>query len=97
MDVTPLCRPPDKPSTLTFQHLLKQAQRLKEEEALVLLPLLELLAQVPVIRGVTPVLPQTLVDNGIDALVWLQLADRRQPLACAVLANGQPRHRRLAL
>ncbi len=97
MDVTPLCRPPDKPSTPTFQHLLKQAQRLKEEEALVLLPLLELLAQVPVIRGVTPVLPQTLVDNGIDALVWLQLADRRQPLACAVLANGQPRHRRLAL
>jgi len=83
--------------TTTFQHLLKQAQRLKEEEALGLLPLLELLAQVPVIRGVEPVLPQTRIGNGIDALVWLQLADRRQPLACAVLANGQPRHLRLAL
>lgn len=77
--------------------MLKPAQRLKEEEALGLLPLLELLAQVPVIRGVEPVLPQTRIGNGIDALVWLQLADRRQPLACAVLANGQPRHLRLAL
>jgi len=89
--------PPDNASIVAFQHLLKQAQTLKEEEALSLQPLLELLAQVPVIRGAEPVLPQTLVDNGIDALVWLQLADRRQPLACAVLANGQPRHLRLAL
>ena len=77
--------------------MLKQAQRLKEEETLGLLPLLELLAQVPVIRGVETVLSQTRIGNGIDALVWLQLADRRQPLACAVLANGQPRHLRLAL
>lgn len=60
-------------------------------------PLLELLAQVPVIRGVEPVLPQTRTGSGIDALVGLQLEDRRQPLACAVLANGQPRHVRLAL
>ncbi len=52
-----------------FQHLLKQAQRLKEEEVLGLLPLLELLAQLPVIRGVETVLPQTRIDSGIDALV----------------------------
>ena len=83
--------------TTAFQHLLKQVQKLNEEEALGLQPLLKLLAQVPVIRGVEPVLPQTRIGNGIDALVWLQLADRRQPLACAVLANGQPRHLRLAL
>jgi hypothetical protein len=80
-----------------FQHLLKPGQKLKEEEDLVLQPLLELLAQVPVIRGVEPVLSQTWTDSGIDALVWLQLEDRRQTLACAVLANGQPRHVRLAL
>ena len=80
-----------------FQHLLKQAQKLKDEEASALRLLLELLAQVPVIRGVEPVLPLNRVDSGIDALVWLQLEDRQQPLACAVLANGQPRHVRLAL
>lgn len=80
-----------------FQHLLKQALKLKEEETLALQPLLELLAQVPVIRGVEPVLPRTWDASGIDALVELQLEDRLQPLACAVLANGQPRHVRLAL
>jgi hypothetical protein len=58
---------------------------------------LELVAQVPVCRGVEPLLPQARADSGIDALVWLQLEDRRQPLACAVLAHGQPRHVRLAL
>jgi len=77
--------------------LLKQAQKLKAEEASALQPLLELLAQVPVIRGAEPVLPLNRVDSGIDALVGLQLEDRQQPLACAVLANGQPRHVRLAL
>ena len=80
-----------------FQHLLKQALVLKEEESLGLQPLLELLAQVPVIRGVEPVLPQARDASGIEALVWLQLEERRQPLACAVLAHGQPRHVRLAL
>ena len=44
-----------------------------------------------------PLLPQARAGSGIDALVWLQLEDRRQPLACAVLAHGQPRHVRLAL
>ena len=44
-----------------------------------------------------PLLPQALAGSGIDALVWLQLEDRRQPLACAVLAHGQPHHVRLAL
>lgn len=77
--------------------MLKQAQKLKDEESLGLRPLLELLAQVPVIRGVEPLLPQARADSGIDALLWLQLEDRRQPLACAVLAHGQPRHVRLAL
>ena len=77
--------------------MLKQAQKLKEEESLTLRPLLELLAQVPVIRGLEPLLSQARAGSGIDALVWLQLEDRRQPLACAVLANGQPRHVRLAL
>jgi hypothetical protein len=38
--------------------LLKQAQKLKEEESLTLRPLLELLAQVPVIRGLEPLLSQ---------------------------------------
>jgi len=80
-----------------FQHLLKQALVLKEEESLGLQPLLELLAQVPVIRGVETVLPQARDASGIEALVWLQLEERRQPLACAVLAHGQPRHVRLAL
>jgi len=80
-----------------FQHLLKQAQKLNDEEASALQPLLELLAQVPVIRGMEPVLPLARVDSGIDALVWLQLENRQQPLACAVLTNGQPRHVRLAL
>lgn len=80
-----------------FQHLLKQAQKLKDEETWALQPLLELLAQVPVIRGVEPVLPLNRVDSGIDALVGLQLEDRQQPLACAVLGNGQPRHVRLAI
>jgi hypothetical protein len=77
--------------------LLKQALELKEGESLGLQTLLELLAQVPVIRGVEPVLPRTGDASGIDALVGLQLEDRLQPLACAVLANGQPRHVRLAL
>ena len=80
-----------------FQHLLKQALELKEGESLGLQSLLELLAQVPVIRGVEPVLSRTWDASGIDALVGLQLEDRLQPLACAVLANGQPRHVRLAL
>jgi hypothetical protein len=80
-----------------FQHLLKQALALKEEEVLGLQSLLELLAQVPAIRGVEPVLPRAWDASGIDALVGLQLEDRLQPLACAVLANGQPRHVRLAL
>lgn len=80
-----------------FQHLLKQALELKEGEPLGLQSLLELLAQVPVIRGVEPVLSRTWDASGIDALVGLQLEDRLQPLACAVLANGQPRHVRLAL
>jgi hypothetical protein len=80
-----------------FQHLLKQAPGLKEEESLGLQSLLELLAQVPAIQGVEPGLPRTWDASGIDALVGLQLEDRLQPLACAVLANGQPRHVRLAL
>lgn len=80
-----------------FQHLLKQALELKEGESLGLQSLLELLAQVPVIRGVEPVLSRTWDASGIDALVGLQLEDRLQPLACALLANGQPRHVRLAL
>ena len=80
-----------------FQQLLKQALELKEGESLGLQSLLELLAQVPVIRGVVPVLSRTWDASGIDALVGLQLEDRLQPLACAVLANGQPRHVRLAL
>ena len=80
-----------------FQQLLKQALELKEGESLGLQSLLELLAQVPVIRGVEPVLSRTWDASGIDALVGLQLEDRLQPLACAVLANGQPRHVRLAL
>ena len=80
-----------------FQHLLKQALELKEGESLGLQSLLELLAQVPVIRGVEPVLSRTWDASGIDALVGLQLEDRLQPLACAVLGNGQPRHVRLAL
>lgn len=80
-----------------FQHLLKQALGMKEGEPLGLQSLLELLAQVPVIRGVEPVLSRTSDASGIDALVGLQLEDRLQPLACAVLANGQPRHVRLAL
>lgn len=80
-----------------FQHLLKQALALKEEEVLGLQSLLELLAQVPAIRGVEPVLPRAWDASGIDALVRLQLEDRLQPIACAVLANGQPRHVRLAL
>jgi len=80
-----------------FQYFLKLAQKLKEEEVLGLRSLLELLAQVPVIRHMEQVLPQTQIDSGIDALVWLQLEDRRQPLACAALANGQPRHVRQAL
>lgn len=77
--------------------MLKQALELKEGESLGLQSLLELLAQVPVIRGVEPVLSRTWDASGIDALVGLQLEDRLQPLACAVLANGQPRHVRLAL
>jgi hypothetical protein len=82
----------------TFQHLLNHAQKLKEEASLELQPLLELLAQVPMIRGVETVLPQqTQMDTDIDALVWLQLEERRQPLACELLANGQPRHVRLAI
>jgi hypothetical protein len=80
-----------------FQHLLKQALELKEGESLGLQSLLELLAQVPAIRGVEPVLPRAWDASGIDALVVLQLEERLQPLACAVLANGQPRHVRLAL
>ncbi len=80
-----------------FQHLLKQALELKEEESLGLQSLLELLAQVPAIRGVEPVLSRAWDASGIDALVGLQLEERLQPLACAVLANGQPRHVRLAL
>jgi len=85
------------PSPGGFQHLLKQALELKEGESLGLQSLLELLAQVPVIRGVEPVLSRTWDASGIDALVGLQLEDRLQPLACALLANGQPRHVRLAL
>lgn len=80
-----------------FQHLLKQALELKEGESLGLQSLLELLAQVPAIRGVEPVLSRAWDASGIDALVGLQLEERLQPLACAVLANGQPRHVRLAL
>ncbi len=80
-----------------FQHLLKQALELKEEEPLGLQSLLELLAQVPAIRGVEPVHSRAWDTSGIDALVGLQLEERLQPLACAVLANGQPRHVRLAL
>ena len=80
-----------------FQHLLKQALELKEGESLGLQSLLELLAQVPAIRGVEPVLSRAWDASGIDALVVLQLEERLQPLACAVLANGQPRHVRLAL
>lgn len=80
-----------------FQHLLKQALELKEEESLGLQSLLELLAQVPAIRDVEPVLSRAWDASGIDALVGLQLEERLQPLACAVLANGQPRHVRLAL
>lgn len=80
-----------------FQHLLKQALGLKEEGTLGLQSLLELLAQVPAIRGVEPVLSRAWDASGIDALVGLQLEERLQPLACAVLANGQPRHVRLAL
>lgn len=81
----------------SFQHLLKQALELKEGESLGLQSLLELLAQVPAIRGVVPVLSRAWDASGIDALVGLQLEERLQPLACAVLANGQPRHVRLAL
>lgn len=80
-----------------FQHLLKQALELKEAESLGLQSLLELLAQVPAIRGVEPFLSRAWDTSGIDALVGLQLEERLQPLACAVLANGQPRHVRLAL
>lgn len=80
-----------------FQHLLKQALEVKEEWSLGLQSLLELLAQVPAIRGVEPVLSRAWDASGIDALVGLQLEERLQPLACAVLANGQPRHVRLAL
>jgi hypothetical protein len=80
-----------------FQHLLKQALELKVGESLGLQSLLELLAQVPAIRGVEPVLSRAWDASGIDALVGLQLEERLQPLACAVLANGQPRHVRLAL
>jgi hypothetical protein len=70
---------------------------MKEGEPLGLQSLLELLARVPVIRGVEAVLSRTRDASGIDALVGLQLEERLQPLACAVLANGQPRHVRLAL
>ena len=80
-----------------FQHLLKQALELKEAESLGLQSLLELLAQVPAIRGVEPFLSRAWDTSGIDALVGLQLEERLQPLACAVLANGQPRHVRLAV
>jgi len=80
-----------------FQHLLKQALGLKEKESLVLQPLSKLLAQVPAIRGVEPALSRAWDASGIDALVGLQLEERLQPLACAVLANGQPRYVRLAL
>ena len=80
-----------------FQHLLKQALELKQEESLGLRSLLELLAQVPAIRGVEPVLSRAWDASGIDALVGLQLEERLQPLACTVLPNGQPRHVRLAL
>ena len=76
----------------SFQHLLNPAQKLKAEASLDLQSLLELLAQVPMIRGVETVLPQQIqMDTGIDALVWLQLEERWQPLACELLANGQPR------
>lgn len=77
--------------------MLKPAKKLKGDESLALRPLLELLAQVPMIRGVEQVLPQTRIDSGIDALVWLQLEDRRQLIACEFLANGQPRHMRLGI